>query len=159
MSIAAYLLADHDYDVWLGNARGNRYSRNHSTLDPDASKFWDFSWHEIGMYDLPAMIDYILKATGYKKLQYAGHSQGCTAFFVMCSMRPSYNEKVLSMHAMAPAVYAKETEDHPYIRAISLYFNVSRRNRGVSWYEYIYWSDLKIVKEFSWCKELSFLMF
>ncbi|XP_034474175.1 lipase 1 [Drosophila innubila] len=118
-----YLLADHNYDVWLGNARGNRYSRNHTTLDPDESKFWDFSWHEIGMYDLPAMIDYILKTTAYKKLQYAGHSQGCTAFFVMCSMRPAYNEKVISMQAMAPAVYAKETEDHPYIRAISLYFN------------------------------------
>ncbi|KAL7741344.1 hypothetical protein ACLKA6_013787 [Drosophila palustris] len=118
-----YLLADHKYDVWLGNARGNRYSRNHTTLDPDGSKFWDFSWHEIGIYDLPAMIDYILKTTGFKKLQYAGHSQGCTAFFVMCSMRPAYNEKVISMQAMAPAVYAKETEDHPYIRAISLYFN------------------------------------
>ncbi|XP_030383250.1 lipase 1 [Scaptodrosophila lebanonensis] len=119
----AYMLADHNYDVWLGNARGNRYSRNHTTLDPDESKFWDFSWHEIGMYDLPAMIDHILKTTGYKKLHYAGHSQGCTAFFVMCSMRPTYNEKVIMMQAMAPAVYAKETEDHPYIRAISLYFN------------------------------------
>ncbi|XP_017098803.2 lipase 1 isoform X1 [Drosophila bipectinata] len=119
----AYLLADHNYDVWLGNARGNRYSRNHTTLDPDESKFWDFSWHEIGMYDLPAMIDHVLKVTGYQKLQYAGHSQGCTSFFVMCSMRPAYNEKVISMQAMAPAVYAKETEDHPYIRAINLYFN------------------------------------
>ncbi|KAH8328181.1 hypothetical protein KR067_005376 [Drosophila pandora] len=119
----AYLLADHNYDVWLGNARGNRYSRNHTTLDPDETKFWDFSWHEIGMYDLPAMIDHVLKVTGYQKLQYAGHSQGCTSFFVMCSMRPAYNEKVISMQAMAPAVYAKETEDHPYIRAINLYFN------------------------------------
>ncbi|XP_020807377.1 lipase 1 [Drosophila serrata] len=119
----AYLLADHNYDMWLGNARGNRYSRNHTTLDPDESKFWDFSWHEIGMYDLPAMIDHVLKVTGFPKLHYGGHSQGCTSFFVMCSMRPAYNEKVLSMQAMAPAVYAKETEDHPYIRAISLYFN------------------------------------
>lgn len=122
---AAYLLADHNYDVWLGNARGNRYSRNHTTLDPDESKFWDFSWHEIGMYDLPAMIDHVLKVTGFPKLHYAGHSQGCTSFFVMCSMRPAFNDKVVSMQALAPAVYAKETEDHPYIRAISLYFNVS----------------------------------
>ncbi|XP_039502019.1 lipase 1 [Drosophila santomea] len=119
----AYLLADHNYDVWLGNARGNRYSRNHTTLDPDESKFWDFSWHEIGMYDLPAMIDHVLRVTGFPKLHYAGHSQGCTSFFVMCSMRPAYNAKVVSMQALAPAVYAKETEDHPYIRAISLYFN------------------------------------
>uniref|UniRef100_A0A1I8P5I7 Lipase n=1 Tax=Stomoxys calcitrans TaxID=35570 RepID=A0A1I8P5I7_STOCA len=119
----AYLLADNNYDVWLGNARGNRYSRNHTTLDPDGKKFWEFSWHEIGIYDLPAMIDYVLKTTGFKRLQYAGHSQGCTAFFVMCSMRPEYNKKVIMMQALAPAVYAQETEEHPYIRAINLYFN------------------------------------
>jgi len=71
------------------------------------------------------MIDHVLKVTGFPKLHYAGHSQGCTSFFVMCSMRPAYNAKVVSMQALAPAVYAKETEDHPYIRAISLYFNVS----------------------------------
>lgn len=131
---AAYLLADHNYDVWLGNARGNRYSRNHTTLDPDESKFWDFSWHEIGIYDLPAMIDHVLKVTGFPKLHYAGHSQGCTSFFVMCSMRPAYNDKVVSMQALAPAVYAKETEDHPYIRAISLYFNVSNNKSIVFLY-------------------------
>uniref|UniRef100_A0A1B0G0L8 Lipase n=1 Tax=Glossina morsitans morsitans TaxID=37546 RepID=A0A1B0G0L8_GLOMM len=119
----AYLLADYNYDIWLGNARGNRYSRNHTFLDPEGEKFWEFSWHEIGIYDLPAMIDYILKITRYKRIQYIGHSQGCTTFFVMCSMKPEYNEKVIMMQAMAPAVYASETEDHPYIRAMGLYFN------------------------------------
>ncbi|XP_055838134.1 lipase 1-like [Episyrphus balteatus] len=118
----AYLLADLKYDVWMGNARGNRYSRNHTTLDPDESKFWDFSWHEIGMYDLPAMIDYALATTGARRIQYIGHSQGCTAFFVMCSMRPEYNKKIISMHALAPAAYLSDTEDHPYIKAIDLYF-------------------------------------
>ncbi|XP_037958908.1 lipase 1 [Teleopsis dalmanni] len=119
----AYLLSNYNYDVWLGNARGNRYSRNHTSLDPDSDKFWDFSWHEIGMYDLPAMIDYVLNATGFKKIQYGGHSQGCTAFFVMCSMRPEFNKKVIMMQAMAPAVYVRETDEHPYIRAINIYFN------------------------------------
>lgn len=41
-------------------------------------------------------------------------------------MKPEYNEKVIMMQAMAPAVYASETEDHPYIRAMGLYFNVSK---------------------------------
>lgn len=48
-----YMLADNDFDVWLGNARGNTYSANHTILKPFGSrinrrKFWDFSWHEIG---------------------------------------------------------------------------------------------------------------
>lgn len=43
----------------------------------------------------------------------------------MCSRRPEYNKKVIMMQAMAPAVYASETEEHPYIRAINLYFRVS----------------------------------
>lgn len=40
----AYLLADRGYDVWLGNARGNTYSRNHTKWNPDVDKkeFWDF---------------------------------------------------------------------------------------------------------------------
>jgi lysosomal acid lipase/cholesteryl ester hydrolase len=71
----AYKLVDAGYDVWLGNARGNVYSRTHTTLDPDHSpEYWNFSWHEIGTIDLPAMIDFILEKTGNEKLQYIGYS-------------------------------------------------------------------------------------
>lgn len=100
-------MADQGYDVWMGNARGNVYSRKHVLYDPDGSRedrehFWRFSWHEIGAIDLPSMIDYVLIATGQKQLFYIGHSQGTTAFFVMCSERPEYNAKIKMMHALAP---------------------------------------------------------
>lgn len=102
----AYILAEQGYDIWMGNARGNTWSRKHIKYNPDkSSKFWDFSWHEIGYYDLPAMIDYILEKTGQESLFYVGHSQGTTAFMVMASQRPEYGRKVKMMSALAPIAY------------------------------------------------------
>ncbi|XP_072947431.1 lipase 3-like [Epargyreus clarus] len=127
-----YLLAEQGYDVWMGNARGNYYSRRHIRLNPDAihAGFWQFSWDEIGNIDLPTMIDYALEYTGKEKLHYIGHSQGTTAFFVMGSLRPDYNKKIISMHAMAPVAYMANNRHllfvaiAPYSRDISLIANL-----------------------------------
>jgi len=79
---SAFNLADAGYDVWMGNNRGCRYSVEHRTLDPadpvDKPVFWDFSFEEMGLYDQPAQIDYILALTGQQKLTYVGHSEGTT---------------------------------------------------------------------------------
>lgn len=103
----AFVMADAGYDVWLGNSRGNRYSRNHTSLDPDrdASEFWNFSWHEMGIYDLPAAIDYALDIGKQKRLFYIGHSQGTTVYYVMASQLPEYNSKVTAHFSMAPIAY------------------------------------------------------
>lgn len=102
---------DAGYDVWLGNSRGTTFSRQHKFLDPNVSSaFWDYSFNEIGRFDLPAMIDYVLTATNRSSLHYVGHSQGCTVFFVMLALRPEYNEKIASMHAMAPAAYMSSSQ-------------------------------------------------
>ena len=72
-----FLLADAGYDVWLGNMRGNIYSRAHVKYDPNRDEaFWDFSWDDMARDDLPSMIFYILKLTNYLKIAYVGHSQG-----------------------------------------------------------------------------------
>lgn len=98
----AYILASSGYDVWMGNARGNKHSRQHKSILPEDPKFWEFSWNEIGSNDLPAMIDFVLEKTGEQQLAYIGHSQGTTSFFVMCSERPEYNQKISLMIALAP---------------------------------------------------------
>jgi hypothetical protein len=37
------------YDAWFINFRGNRYSREHESLEPDAdTDFWSFSFEEFG---------------------------------------------------------------------------------------------------------------
>lgn len=108
---AGYIFSDAGYDVWIGNARGNTFSRKHATLNPDKAEFWNFSWHEMGVYDLPAMIDYILMKTNQTKLAYVGHSQGATIAFVMLSELPQYNKKISIFHAMTPPVIFKY--NHP----------------------------------------------
>ena len=80
------------YDVWLGNARGNDYSRKHSFLNPSGEAYWRFSldnflniptfcndflltccffvqksWDEMGQYDIPAEINYVLAAANNGK--------------------------------------------------------------------------------------------
>uniref|UniRef100_A0A8D9E787 Gastric triacylglycerol lipase n=1 Tax=Cacopsylla melanoneura TaxID=428564 RepID=A0A8D9E787_9HEMI len=104
-----FLLADKGYDVWLGNIRGNTYSRRHVKLSPDGAEFWDFSFHEMGVYDMPAFIDFILKKTNQDKVAYIGHSMGTTMFYVMASMRPEYNEKILVQLSLAPIAYLGHT--------------------------------------------------
>nr|XP_018905705.1 PREDICTED: lipase 3-like [Bemisia tabaci] len=115
-----FVLADAGYDVWLGNARGNTYSRKHLKLDPARSprKFWNFSFHEMGILDLPAMIDYVLNVTEQSSLSYVGHSMGTTMFYVLCSQRPEYNSKVRVMFSLAPVAYLTYVRS-PVIRFLS----------------------------------------
>ncbi|XP_013183260.1 lipase 3 [Amyelois transitella] len=102
----AVLLARAGYDVWVGNNRGNRYSRNHVSLDPNTDdQFWDFTFHEFGTLDLPATIDYILNQTGQSQLSAIGHSEGTTIFYVLGSKRPEYNDKIKVLAALGPIAY------------------------------------------------------
>lgn len=90
-----FALARRGYDVWLGNSRGNKYSRSHTVYNPDKdSAFWDFSWQDMATFDVPAQVDHILSQTGYKKLVYIGHSQGTTQMFARLSEDVSFAEKL-----------------------------------------------------------------
>jgi len=42
--LAAYIMADAGYDVWLSNMRGNIYSNKHQTFDSEKDpEYWKFS--------------------------------------------------------------------------------------------------------------------
>lgn len=104
----AFQLAKQGYDVWLYNARGNKYSKGHIKNLPE-KEYWNFSYEEMGTQDLPAVIDYILRTTSQRNLSYIGFSQGTAIFFVMCSMKPEYNEKIKQAVLLAPIAWITNT--------------------------------------------------
>ncbi|XP_017000314.2 lipase 3-like [Drosophila takahashii] len=104
-----YLLADACYDVWLTNCRGTRYSRRHVKLKASKMKYWRFSWHEIGMEDLPAMINHMLAKTKQQAFHFVGHSQGTTSLMVLLSLRPEFNAKIKTANLMAPPIFMKNS--------------------------------------------------
>jgi predicted alpha/beta hydrolase len=93
----AFILAREGYDVWMTNSRGNAFSTEHIHEEYDSSsfysKFWDFTFHEMAMYDFTANVFYIKNITGCEKLYYVGHSQGSVQYFIKYTQNPEFIEE------------------------------------------------------------------
>lgn len=63
------------------------------------------SFHESGLYDLPAFIDTVLQRSGSDQLLYVGHSMGTTVYYVMCSLRPRYNQLIHTAVHLSPIAF------------------------------------------------------
>ncbi|KAL6533475.1 hypothetical protein OROMI_027587 [Orobanche minor] len=98
----AMMLADHGFDVWISNLRGTRFSRRHDSLDPTSSEFWNWSWDELVIHDLPSVIDFVSKQTG-QQIHYAGHSMG--TLIAMASLSEDKFKNVKSAALLSPVAY------------------------------------------------------
>lgn len=118
------------YDIWVPNARGNGMSNRHVRLDPlQDEQYWAFSFEQIGLYDIPAFIDLVLKETGHKTVGYVGYSQGAGSLFALLSVQPEYGAKIKPFIAWAPAVYLKRAKT--LIRpALKLTYSYMHKNSG-----------------------------
>lgn len=99
-----FVLADMGYDVWLGNNRGNKYSKKHISYHPSSAAFWNFSIDDFALYDIPDTIDYILYIVSQKTLVYIGFSEGSAQAFASLSINPALNKKVCLCIALAPSM-------------------------------------------------------
>ena len=66
-SLAFWLARHGGYQVFLGNNRGV-FDMGHKTLKRNDPRFWDWNIRELAIYELPAMVDFIRKDTGYDKV-------------------------------------------------------------------------------------------
>jgi pimeloyl-ACP methyl ester carboxylesterase len=103
------VLANKGYDVWIGNNRGNKHSRMHKTLNPNVdAEFWNYSFHEMGIYDIPAFINKIKMTSGVDKVTYIAHSQGTSQMFAGIATKPDYYKSVLNgFIALGPVTYMR----------------------------------------------------
>lgn len=91
-------------DVWISNSRGNKYCKEHKTWKINSYEFWQFSFHEMGLYDLPAVLEYIdTKKTSKERVIYFGHSQGTAMLFAALTSNLSFFQKHIKLFvALAP---------------------------------------------------------
>lgn len=106
------------FDVWLGNVRGNHYSRSHTVLDTADAAYWAFSWEEMADKDLPAMIRYELNVTGVPVLSYVGFSQGTTMAFAALSSNSWLHSVIHTAVLLAPVAFATNVAS-PALREVA----------------------------------------
>ncbi|CAB3397076.1 unnamed protein product [Caenorhabditis bovis] len=119
---AAFVFADAGFDVWLGNFRGNFYSKNHAFLDieENAKNFWNFSFDEMAEFDIPALIGKIQKVSKQEKILYVGHSLGSLTMFAKLSTEARFANNLIAFMAMSPITAVSHARG--FLSYLSRYF-------------------------------------
>lgn len=107
-----YHLVGQGYDVWVGNNRGNKYAQGHTNSKISDYDFYNFSFEQMGLFDMPAIYSKILRfyAEG-QKIVYMGTSQGSSQMYVGLtddSTKDFLRKHIKRFIAVAPIAYMTE---------------------------------------------------
>ena len=121
----AFFLVKTGHDVWLGNNRCG-FIPKHKSFGPLDLRMWSWRIQEMGVFDLPCMVDYVRSNRQVEKIAYVAHSQGTTqSFFALASeSMPDLGDKLSCFCALAPAVYTGPLIDRWFLRFIK-HFSLS----------------------------------
>lgn len=105
-----FVAAEHGFDVWLGNLRGNTFSNQHIKYTTYDSEYWDFDVEDHALYDVAAQIAYVKQYSG-QKVSYIGHSLGTiTALWLSAVEMDFVRHHVASFSLYGPAGLFNITE-------------------------------------------------
>ncbi|KAM0844804.1 hypothetical protein ACQ4PT_056818 [Festuca glaucescens] len=124
-----YILADNGFDVWIGNVRGTRWSKGHSTLTVHDKLFWDWSWQELAEYDLLAMLSYVYTVR-QSKILYVGHSQG-TIMGLAAFTLPEIAKMISSAALLCPITYLDHVSARFVVRAVAMHLDQMLVTMGI----------------------------
>ncbi|KAJ4965402.1 hypothetical protein NE237_017251 [Protea cynaroides] len=116
-----FILADHGFDVWVGNVRGTHWSHGHISFSEKDKEFWDWSWQELALYDLAEMITYVYSITN-SKIFYVGHSQG-TIMALAAFTHPYIVEMVEAAALLCPISYLGRVSSQFVLRMVNLHLD------------------------------------
>ncbi|XP_044479749.1 triacylglycerol lipase 1-like isoform X1 [Mangifera indica] len=116
-----FVLADHGFDVWVGNVRGTRWSHGHISLSENDKDFWDWSWQELALYDAAEMIHNINIITS-SKIFIVGHSQG-TIITLAALTQPDVVEMVEAAALLSPITYLEHISAPLVLRMVGVHLD------------------------------------
>ncbi|KAF7128102.1 hypothetical protein RHSIM_Rhsim11G0159500 [Rhododendron simsii] len=116
-----YILADHGFDVWVGSVRGTRWSHGHVSLSDKDKEFWDWSWEELALYDLAAMLHYV-NSVSNTEVFIVGHSQG-TIISLAAFTEPDIVKMVAGAALLCPITYLEHVSAPLVLRLVSMHLD------------------------------------
>ena len=109
-----YLLLKAGFSVYLSNDRGTRNSQRHNEMHPidDAKDFYDFSFTNVGLYDVPANLNFVKQHNNANvPIIYIGYAQGATSLLYALTDKEKaiYFKNLLDeVVVLAPCVFLNE---------------------------------------------------